>query len=82
MEFYQGKAFPKWENKLLVAALKFEEVILLDIEEDRVMHQEVLLKNYGRVRDVGLDPEGNVYVVVNKPDRVLKLSPLGERRGQ
>jgi glucose/arabinose dehydrogenase len=82
MEFYQGEAFPKWENKLLVAALKFEEVILLDIEEDRVMHQEVLLKNFGRVRDVGLDPDGNVYVVVNKPDRVIKLSMLSERRGQ
>lgn len=82
MEFYQGEAFPRWKNKLLVTALKFEEVILLDIVEDRVMHQEVLLKNFGRVRDVGLDPEGNVYVVVNKPDRVLKLSPLAERRGQ
>jgi hypothetical protein len=46
------------------------------------MHQEVILKNYGRVRDVGLDPEGNVYVVVNDPDRVIKLSSLGERAGQ
>ena len=82
IEFYQGSAFPKWNNKLLVAALKFEDVRLLDIEEGRVMHQEVILKNHGRVRDVGLDPEGNVYVVVNSPHRVIKLSPLGERRGQ
>lgn len=82
IEFYQGKAFPRWENKLLVGALKFEEVRLLDIEQDRVIHQEVILKNYGRVRDIGLDPEGNVYVVVNKPDRIIKLSPLAERRGQ
>lgn len=82
MEFYRGEAFPKWNNKLLVGALKFEDVRLLDIEEDRVMHQEVILKNYGRVRDIGIDPEGNVYVVVNRPDRVLKLSLIGERRGQ
>jgi glucose/arabinose dehydrogenase len=82
MEFYQGEAFPKWENKVLVCALKFEEVRLLDIEADRVMHQEVILKNFGRVRDVGLDPEGNIYVVVNKPDRIIKLSPRGERTGQ
>ena len=82
MEFYQGKAFPKWRNKLLVGALKYEDVRLLDIEGDRVMHQEVILKNYGRVRDIGLDPLGDVYVVVNKPDRVIRLSSLGERSGQ
>lgn len=82
IEFCQGEAFPRWKHKLLVGALKFEEVRLLDIENDRVMHQEVILKNYGRVRDIGLDPEGNVYVVVNKPDRIIRLSPLAERRGQ
>jgi glucose/arabinose dehydrogenase len=82
IEFYQGEAFPKWKNRLLVGALKYEDVRILNIVEDRVLHQEVILKNFGRVRDVGLDPDGNVYVVVNKPDRVIKLSSLGERKGQ
>lgn len=82
IEFYQGEAFPKWQNKLLVGALKFEDVRILDIEGDRVLHQEVILKNYGRVRDIGLDPDGNVYVVVNQPDRVIRLSFAGERSGQ
>lgn len=82
IEFYSGKAFPAWNNKLLVGALKYEDVRLLDIADDRVMHQEVILKNFGRVRDIGLDPSGNVYIVVNKPDRILRLSPMGERTGQ
>ncbi|MEN8201842.1 MAG: PQQ-dependent sugar dehydrogenase [Bacteroidota bacterium] len=82
IEFYQGDAFAKWQNKLLVGALKYEEVSLLDMEADRVMHQEVIMKNFGRVRDIGLDPDGNVYVVVNTPDRVIRLSSLGERTGQ
>jgi glucose/arabinose dehydrogenase len=80
MEFYQGEAFARWQdNYLLVCALKYEEVILLNIEKDRVMHQEVILKNEGRVRDVGMDPAGNIYVVVNEPHRVIKLSPIAER---
>ncbi len=29
-----------------------------------------------------MDPDGNVYVVVNDPDRVIRLSPIGERQGQ
>jgi glucose/arabinose dehydrogenase len=82
IEFYQGEAFPRWKNKLFVGALKYEEVRLLDIEQERVMHQEVILKNFGRVRDIGLDEVGNVYVVVNKPDRIIRLSPLEERTGQ
>lgn len=82
IEFYQGEEFSKWKNKLLVGALKYEEVRLLDIEADRVMHQEVIFKNFGRVRDIGLDPEGNIYIVVNKPDRIIRLSLLAERTGQ
>jgi glucose/arabinose dehydrogenase len=82
IEFYEGEAFPKWQNKLLVGALKFEEVSLLSLDADRVIHQETILKNFGRVRDIGMDPEGNVYVVVNRPDRVIRLSSLGERTGQ
>lgn len=80
IEFYQGDAFKKWNrNHLLVGALKYEEVRLLDIENHRVLHEEVILKNYGRVRDVGMDPAGNIYVVVNQPDRVIRLSPLAEK---
>jgi len=82
IEFYRGEAFPLWKNRLLVGALKYEDVRLLNIEGERVMHQEVILKNYGRVRDVGIDPEGHVYVVVNRPDRVIRLSPIAERTGQ
>ncbi|MEN8226599.1 MAG: PQQ-dependent sugar dehydrogenase [Bacteroidota bacterium] len=82
IEFYQGEAFSKWKNRLLVGALKYEDVRILNIDGDRVMHQEVILKNHGRVRDIGLDPDGNVYVVVNEPDRVIRLSPIAERKGQ
>lgn len=79
IEFYRGEAFPKWQDKLLVTALKYEEVRLLDITGDRVIHEEMILKNAGRVRDAGVDPEGNIYVVVNDPDRVIRLFPLDER---
>jgi glucose/arabinose dehydrogenase len=59
----------------LVGALKFEEVRILDIEEERVILQETLIKNHGRVRDVSTGPDGAIYVVVNEPGKVLRLSP-------
>ena len=56
----------------MVGALKYEQVSLLNIEDDRVMHEEVILKNAGRVRDVSTGPEGAIYVVLNKPDKVIR----------
>lgn len=75
LDFYSGDLFTKWKNKLLVGALKYEEVRLLDIENDRVTHDEIILKGQGRVRDVQTGPDGAIYVVLNDPGTVLKLMP-------
>ncbi|NND32833.1 MAG: glucose sorbosone dehydrogenase [Saprospiraceae bacterium] len=75
LDFYSGDLFPKWKNQLLVGALKMEELQLLDIEKDRVMYQQTILKNAGRVRDVTTGPDGAIYVVLNNPGVILRLSP-------
>ena len=75
LDFYRGDLFPLWKNKLMVGALKYEEVKLLNIHEDRVMHEQTIVKNMGRVRDVQTGPDGAVYVVLNSPDKVVRLVP-------
>ena len=79
LDFYRGKLFPEWNNHLLVGALRYEQVELLDIEQNRVIHQETILKNAGRVRDVACGPDGAIYVVLNRPDIILRLTPSGEK---
>jgi len=76
IDFYPGDLFPKWKNKLLVGSLKYEDLRVLDIEKDRVMHEEVILKNAGRVRAVVCGPDGAIYVVLNDPGTILRLSPM------
>lgn len=78
LDFYDGDLFPKWQNKLMVGALKYEEVKLLHIEGDRVIHEQTIVKNLGRVRDVTTGPDGAVYVVLNNPDKVIRLTPIKE----
>lgn len=78
IDFYRGTLFPKWQNRLVVGALAFEEVRLVAIEKDRVMHEEVILKNAGRVRDVETGPDGAIYVVLNNPGTILRLTPIVE----
>lgn len=75
IDFVNSKLFPMWQNNLLVGALKFEELRRLVIEGDHVREQEILLKNYGRVRDVTVGPDGAVYVLTNTPDAVLRIKP-------
>jgi len=76
LDFYSGDVFPKWKNRLLVGALRMEELQLLDIEKDRMMYRQTILKNAGRVRDVTTGPDGAIYVVLNEPGTVLRLSQL------
>lgn len=74
-EFVTGNLFTKWQNNLLVTALKFEELRRLVIEGERVVDQEILLKGYGRVRDVKVGPDGALYVLTNSPDAMLRIVP-------
>lgn len=79
LAFYDGDAFPLWQNRLLVGALAYKELRLLNIGDDRVMHEEIILKDQGRVREAVVGPDGAIYVVLNAPDRVLRLIPREER---
>lgn len=76
IDFVSGDIFPRWKNRLLVSSLKYEEVRLLNIRHDRVLHQEIILKSAGRVRDVACGPDGAIYVLLNGPDVIIRLTPI------
>ena len=75
LDFYSGDRFPGWKNDLLAGALKNQEVRRLRIADGGVAEQEVILKDLGRVRDVADGPDGFVYVLLNKPDSIVRLIP-------
>jgi len=74
-EFVTSDLFSKWKNNLLVGALAFEEIRRLVIENNKVTKQEIILKGVGRVRDLKMGPDGALYVLLNNPDMVLRISP-------
>ena len=65
IDFYSGSRFPKWNNNLLVASLKNEELHRLTIENNKVIDDEILFKNFGRIRDVAVSKAGRVFVTLN-----------------
>jgi glucose/arabinose dehydrogenase len=77
-EFVAGESFPKWKDNLLVGALAFEEIRRLVISDNKVTSQEMIMKGLGRVRDLKIGPDGRLYVVLNNPDVILRLTPEKE----
>jgi len=78
IDFIDGDHFPRWQNNLFVTGLAYEELRRLNIKDGRVIYQEVVLKNHGRVRDVASGPDGSIYVVLNNPGTILHLTNAGK----
>jgi glucose/arabinose dehydrogenase len=77
-EFSNSPLFSHWQNNLLIGALGFEELRRLTIENKQVIGQEILLKGFGRVRDVKFSPDGALYLVLNRPAKILRIVPVSD----
>ena len=82
IDFHPGTNHPAWANHLFVTSLKFHQLRRLVIDNGQVTHEEVILKNIGRVRDVDVGPDGSVYVLTNNPGRILRLSREDQETGR
>ena len=76
-DFATGDEFPKWNNDFFATGLVTEQVHRLVNTADRVIHDEMIIKGYGRVRDVTFDNDGVMYIVTNQPDRVWRITNAG-----
>ncbi|MFZ5601323.1 MAG: PQQ-dependent sugar dehydrogenase [Pseudomonadota bacterium] len=77
MAFYTADLFPAWRNNLLVGSLKFGQLVRLELNGDKVIHEE-RIKIGSRVRDVRQGPDGAIYLLTDEDDRqLLRLTPAG-----
>jgi glucose/arabinose dehydrogenase len=77
MAFYTGAAFPQWQGDLFIGALATRELIRLELDGERVVHDERLLADRGeRIRDVRQGPDGLLYLLTDDPNgKLLQLAP-------
>ena len=74
IKFYQGEAFPEWQNSLLVSSLKFQYLSVLHRKDNKFVKEEVIFKDkIGRVRDIEIDQSGNIYIIADETDSNLYL---------
>jgi glucose/arabinose dehydrogenase len=80
IRFYAGDAFPKWKHHLFLGTLAQQELRRFEVKGDRVVHQELIFKGLGRVRDMITGPDGALYVALeipgpDTPDCIIRLVP-------
>jgi glucose/arabinose dehydrogenase len=78
MAFYAGDKFPNWKGNLLVGALKDEMLVRLELNGEKVVREERLIKGaIGRIRDVRVGPDGFVYLLTDEREGVMaRLEPV------
>ena len=76
IDFYDGKPFKDWENNLLVASLKFENLYRLEIKNNKVFDQELVYQAGSRIRDVETGPDGYIYLALEEPGRIIRFIPV------
>ena len=79
MAFYTGDKFPQWRRSLFVGALKAQLLVRLELDGEKVVHEERLLEGVlGRIRDVRSGPDGFLYLLTDESRAVLaRLEPAG-----
>lgn len=77
MAFYSGDKFPKWRGNAFVGALKFQLLVRLTLDGERVIGEERLLAGMERrIRAVVNGPDGYLYLLVDHdPGQILRVAP-------
>ncbi len=69
--------FPAWQGNFLAGGLRTEQIRRVVFENGAPVYEEELLRGkMGRVRDVRVGPDGNIYVAIDSPNgTVYRISP-------
>ncbi len=65
--------FKSWKGSLLTGSLKFNHVSRAVVQGDKIVSEEKILEGIGRVRNIKEGPDGNLYVSVEGPGRIIKI---------
>lgn len=68
--------YPNWKGDILSGSLRFDYLSRLKIENGKVIGEEKLLKNVGRLRDVKMGLDGLIYFTTEDPGTVFRIVPV------
>ena len=77
LAIYAGDAFEHWQGDFLVASLKASDLLRIRLEHGRVVDEEVLAEDLARIRDIDIDANGWIYLLLEHQTggRIVRLKP-------
>ena len=76
MTFVEGDKYKAWKGDLMVGSLRFRYLNRCKMKDGKIVSEELLLKNVGRVRYVKMGPDGYLYIAVEAPGFIFRLLPV------
>ena len=79
--YYDSDKIPEWKGKFLVAALRGQHVMILDLDlENNMINsvEKIFQDEYGRIRGLVQSPDGDVFVLTSNGDndKILRVTTL------
>ena len=65
MLFVDSDKYPQWNGHMLVGSLKFAQLVLVEMDGNKVKGHSSLFEGVGRVRSLSMSPDGHLYLGVD-----------------
>ena len=74
----RSPAYPGWEGNLIVGSLKATQLYRMVVQDGHLIHQETLIDNLARIRDIEQGPDGYIYLLLEHVDggAIVRMKPM------
>lgn len=79
MTFIHGERYEGWEGDLFVGSGIQRMLNRSAMKDGKVVKDEILLKDIGRVRDVKIAPDRYLYVLTEDTGLIVRILPVGDK---
>ncbi len=76
--FVTGERYPAWKGSFLIGSLRFNYINRCAVSANKIIAQEQVLKNIGRVRFVEMGRDGYLYIGVEGDGYIFRLMPVNK----
>ncbi len=76
MAFVNSSRYKNWKGSVLSGSLRFNYLNRSVIKDNKIVEEEILLKDVGRLRDVKMGPDGYIYIATETPGYIFRLVPV------
>lgn len=76
MAFVTGDRYPNWTGNILNGALAGQLIARVEIDGDQYVHEERILQDMGRIRDIVMGPDGYIYFSNESEGTISRIVPV------